>query len=558
MVGQSVEEHIQVEQLRRLCQQLPANFFANILVVLAFAFVYHASAPILLLLAWVGYSQLVNLYGFFLVKQCRQEIALADKTTHYTKRFLIYTLADALTLVSALWLFFVTQNTFHNLFLIMTLLGVTAGGQASLISHRRAAILFTTGILLSLSLRLLFEVEIEYLLLSALTLVFMAVLIRFIFTFNNNLQQTWRLSFDLAKQLDERNRAEVHLRESEEQYRHMVEQSPNAIVVMTKGKLVYANAVAVKLFSANSDNASLESSIELHLESLLEDKAQLDVISPENNRDAYDYTLRRLDGSLIELEVIKKNIRLHGKDAIQLVLRDISDRKKMEKMKDDFISTVSHELRTPLTSIYGAVGIIRGKYNDHLDDKLRPLTEIIYNNSLTLNSLVNDILDISKIEAGELEFHLLDQELEPLLQQAVEDNKTYASQFRVQLESDINLTIHRIYTDETRFKQILNNLISNAVKYSSEDEVVTIVARNNPTTLTLSVCDSGTGIPLEFQKEVFSKFSHIENENRKIIKGTGLGLYLTKSLVERLGGSIGFESQPGDGSTFIVTLPLSS
>jgi len=556
MLKQSVEKHVLVEQLSRLCQQLPANFLANILVVLAFAFFYHDTAHILLLLAWVSYSQMVNLYGFYLVKRCRRETRLENKTTHYINRFIIYSMADALTLVIALWLFFDAQNIFHNIFLMMTLLGVTAGGQASLISLRRAAILFTAIILFSLSLRLFLQAETEYLFLSALTLVFMAVLIRFIFTFNNNLQQTWRLSFELSKELEERNRAESHLRESEEQYRHLVEQSPNAIVVLVNDKLVYSNAIAVNLFAMNCKHTSLKPDTLQDFELQVENKALTEVLLQGQNRDTYDCTLHRSDGSLIDVEVIKNSIRLHGQDATQLVLRDISERKKTDKMKDEFISTVSHELRTPLTSIYGAVGIMRGIYSHHLDDKLRPLTDIIYNNSLTLNSLVNDILDISKMEAGELEFQLLEQEVESLLQQAVADTNTYASQFKVSLETDIELNVKTICTDAIRFKQILNNLISNAVKYSPENGVVTILASNDETRLIISVRDHGTGVPAAFQNEVFSKFSHIDDKHRKIIKGTGLGLYLSKALVEKLGGNIWFESQEGEGATFSFCLPL--
>jgi PAS domain S-box-containing protein len=262
-------------------------------------------------------------------------------------------------------------------------------------------------------------------------------------------------------------------------------------------------------------------------------------------------------GKKIAIELSCTPVTIERDEHYVLTIRDISEGVRMEKMKDEFIATVSHELRTPITAILGAIGIMRGIHRDRLDDKLSSLVEIGYNNSVTLSKLVNDILDISKLEAGKLEFNLGRYSALALLRDTLNDNATYASQFKVSMqldctpENDAQLT-----TDPIRFKQIINNLLSNAIKYSPENGCVDIGVHRHDEELQISVSDHGPGIPVEFQDKIFCKFAQSQEMYKQVIKGTGLGLFLTRALVRQLQGEVWFESDKGKGTTFHVSFPV--
>ena len=352
---------------------------------------------------------------------------------------------------------------------------------------------------------------------------------------------------------------EAGLRESEERYRHLVELSPDAIVVQQDNKVVYANDAAVSLFAAKDPQelkqhdlmdffpAEVNQYIHQSIQSLIRHHGDMPYI---------EVYLRRIDGQLAEVELRGKAIYYNGRPAVQLIIQDISERRQMDKMKDEFISIVSHELRTPITAILGAVGIIRGLQLDDLDEKQKLLVNIIYNNSQTLVSLVNDILDVSKLEGGKLALNIEECDINELLDEIIKDNTTYASQYNVRLELNRDLTESTLQTDAMRLKQIFNNLISNAIKHSPERDSVIIHATNVGNYFVASIQDHGSGIPKEFRDRIFNKFEQFQDNNRKVIKGTGLGLYLTKSLIEQFSGEIWYETAINRGTTFYIKLPL--
>jgi CheY-like chemotaxis protein len=225
-------------------------------------------------------------------------------------------------------------------------------------------------------------------------------------------------------------------------------------------------------------------------------------------------------------------------------------------MKDEFVSTVSHELRTPLTSIQGSLGLVANGVTGALPTAAKPLVDIAYKNCGRLILLINDILDSEKIAAGKMKFTLKEQDLQPLLEQAIESNRAYGAQFGVRFETGELAPGARVEVDADRFNQVMANLLSNAAKFSPTGDVVTVsVQRNAPGRVRIAVSDRGQGIPAEFRDRIFQKFSQADSSDRRAKGGTGLGLNISKAIVEKHGGVLSFASDAGEGTSFFVELP---
>ena len=264
---------------------------------------------------------------------------------------------------------------------------------------------------------------------------------------------------------------------------------------------------------------------------------------------------RRKDGSTFPLELAVAEMRIGGARMFTGSVRDITDRKQAEKLKREFVSTVSHELRTPLTSIKGSLGLIQARMTGDLPEKLRTLLAIAYKNSDRLVNLVNDILDIEKIEAGQMDFRMEPLDLGSLVAQAIEANKGYGDEYRVTLVPMGEVPDGKIDGDRDRLQQVFGNLISNAAKFSPENGQVEIAVSRRENAFRISVNDHGPGIPEEFRDRIFEKFTQADSSDTRQKGGTGLGLSISRAIVERHGGSIGFATEPGKGTTFHFDLP---
>lgn len=236
-----------------------------------------------------------------------------------------------------------------------------------------------------------------------------------------------------------------------------------------------------------------------------------------------------------------------------IVIHDVTELKRNEKLKKEFVSIVSHELRTPLTSIKGSLSLLLGGTVGNLPEKMTFLLQVANNNSERLIRLINDILDIEKIEAGKMEFKFALIDLTQVIHDAITDIHSVADKTKTNIMfDDYPKTI--VTGDPDRLIQVVLNLLSNAIRFSPAGQPVKIKMINYADTVRVSIIDHGPGIPKEFQNRIFQKFSQADSSMSRSKGGTGLGLSICKAIIEKHGGSINFESTSNQGTCFYFEL----
>jgi PAS domain S-box-containing protein len=281
----------------------------------------------------------------------------------------------------------------------------------------------------------------------------------------------------------------------------------------------------------------------------------------ETGSDRFETRQRHKNGRILNIEVSANYNNFHG-GQIYCFLRDITERVKVERMKTEFVSTVSHELRTPLTATRGSLALLAGGVAGELPAQAKSMIDMALKNSERLILLINDMLDMEKIEAGKMEFQPGPVKLAPLLQQALKDNQIYAEQYQVsyELEGELAEVMANpgvmVNVDSNRLMQVLSNLLSNAAKFSPAGDKVILSLTSNGRHARIAVKDHGSGIPEQFHGQIFQKFTQADSSDTRKKGGTGLGLSIAKAIVEKMGGSIGFESEPNVLTLFFVEFPI--
>lgn len=264
----------------------------------------------------------------------------------------------------------------------------------------------------------------------------------------------------------------------------------------------------------------------------------------------------RKNGEVFPVELSIGSIILDNEQLYIIVVRDVTIRKEVDKIKNEFISIVSHELRTPLTSIKGAVGLVAGGALGVLPEKATEMLKVANNNCSRLSNLINDILDMEKIESGKMDFPLIENNIISIINEAVESNLTYASQFNMTLNFFPTTDCINVLADREKIIQVLSNLLSNAIKFSPINEIVEILVEVTDKTVKVSVKDNGVGVPEEYSDKLFHKFVQVDSSDTRKKGGTGLGLSICKAIIKQHNGTISYESIQNQGSTFYFELPL--
>jgi signal transduction histidine kinase len=227
-------------------------------------------------------------------------------------------------------------------------------------------------------------------------------------------------------------------------------------------------------------------------------------------------------------------------------------------MKSDFVSNVSHELRTPLTSIRESIGLVLEGITGSVTEKQMKFLLIAKRNTERLTNLINDLLDLAKIEAGKIEIRKRSINLINLAKEAMESFRSQAEEKKISLESSFSPSLPNIYADPDRITQVFNNLMSNALKFTSEGGKIRVGAKlsSEPKFVEVSVRDTGVGIASQDLEKIFARFARLEIPLPERAPGTGLGLAIVKEIIDLHQGKVWTESEPGKGSAFYFTLPV--
>ena len=362
----------------------------------------------------------------------------------------------------------------------------------------------------------------------------------------------------VARDITERKRSEAALHESEERFFKAFQASPNmiAIVGRSDGRLYDINDNWLKILGyARSDIVGNVNFDNAYWADQTQRAEFYDLIAKKGVVRNFETRLYTLDGEIQDYEFAAEAIELDGEPYSIVVGDDISERKRIDLLKNEFISTVSHELRTPLTSINGSLELLTGGAAGNLTEKASQLIEIAKSNSNRLVRLINDILDVEKIEAGRMDFRLRPVELMPAVEAAVAANQPYGERHGVQFELTDGLPDAVVNVDVDRLDQVFANLLSNAAKFSPKGGVVEISVTRQNGMVRMAVSDNGPGIPYEFRDRIFDKFTQADTSNARRTPGSGLGLSIAKAIVEKMEGTISLQSEAGNGCTFFFDLP---
>lgn len=356
--------------------------------------------------------------------------------------------------------------------------------------------------------------------------------------------------------ITEQRQIEEQLRASEERYRDLFENANDGIYILDKrGHILSLNRKAQEITGYTLDEIlgkSYTVLIPAGPERTKARRAFLKNMRGEPDKNAL--TILRKDGRPVILELstrpIWQNAQIVG---IQGIGRDITERKELERLKSDFISTVSHELRTPLTSIKGYVDIVLAGDAGPLTPHQEEFLTIVSQNTSRLTALINDLLEIERLESGRIEFEFTELILEEVLHEVARSLKVNAEQKGLKLLVAIEPGL-AVRGDRERLAQVFMNLLGNAIKYTSAGTVALKAYKENGTVI-VAVRDTGIGLSESDMQKLFQKFFRSENPYVRKAGGTGLGLSIAKAIVERHNGTITVTSQLGQGSTFTVRLP---
>lgn len=365
------------------------------------------------------------------------------------------------------------------------------------------------------------------------------------------------------------------LQESEERYRRLVEGAPDAFLVISQRRILYANPTAVRLFGASGpgDLQGIDALDLVHPEfrQLVADRTKR--VESGNATDPTEVKCLRLDGGVIDVEVIGQPITFLGRPADQTVIRDITDRKRaeaerrvasqrlaeisrlkeMDRMKTQFVNTISHELRTPLTPIKVQLHILKGAKDP---EHARKATEVMERNVGRLSSLVDELLEVARIQAGTLKLARTYVDLSLTIQQALESFVDVARQNGIDLQIRIDPQL-QVVADAKRIQQVIYNLLGNAFKFTDKGGRILVDVKRDGANALVSISDSGAGMDAEDIARLFEPFSQVHDPMEKTNAGTGLGLYICKGIVEGHGGRIWAESEGrGKGARFAFVIPL--
>jgi PAS domain S-box-containing protein len=355
--------------------------------------------------------------------------------------------------------------------------------------------------------------------------------------------------------ITERKEGEEKMRESEHRYKILFDSTNDAIFIHDMGgKFLEANQVACERLGYSREELLRMTPTDINSPEYAATAAQRVEELRKVGHSFSEIAQVRRDGTIIPTELSSRIIDYKGKPAVLSIARDITERKQVERLKDQFVSTVSHELRTPLTAIRASIGLLASGASGTLPEKGQRMLEIAVTNTDRLVRLINDILDSERLASGKTPMEKKQCSAAQLVTQAADVMKPMAEKAGISLSVESQDAV--LWADPDRIAQALTNLISNAIKFSPKDGRIWVTAEPKENQMLFKVRDEGRGIPSDKLGLLFERFQQVDASDAREKGGTGLGLSISKSIVEQHSGRIWAESTIGKGSTFFFTLPL--
>ena len=542
---------IKAEQTKLLFNAMPLSIMATVINACILVFVQWNIVAHERLLIWLITLLLVTTFRGVLAYEYKENYEKAYANEKWTSWFIVGVILTSIIWGSAAVWLFPANDVGRQVFMVIVLAGMCAGASTSLSFLRITIGVFLIVLLTPLAIQFLMLGDKLSLSVGVMTILFFVIVLASSMRIYKNTEQNISLRIDAYFR-------EKALKESEEKYHLIFDSAPLGLVH-------YDNTGVITEFNERFINIIGEDKHNLANFSLLNDTHD------PNLRQAILNTLRgkfgQYEGKSNALGGDKdKDIRLYCRGIQSAdgeilggvsIMEDITEDKRVERMKSEFVSTVSHELRTPLTAIRGAVGLLNEGVVGDLPIEARKLTEISEVNTNRLLMLIDDILDISKIELGELSYDIHLMDVRRFLEEVVRVIETYARQHDVKLVLKRYCNDVFINADHDRMMQVMYNLLSNAIKFSPQNGTVIISMECIDEGVKISIADSGPGIPKEFQSVLFDRFTQYDSSDSRRTGGTGLGLNITKALIEKHHGKIDFETGK-DGTTFYIILPTQS
>ncbi len=567
------------DQVETLYRQAPLGIAVTLVIGAVLAFELYSSAKI---------GELVVFWGMLTVFVCGARLGLVFAYKHaqnrdtapdiWLRRFAIGALGSGVTWGFAGAVFFPGHTDEQQVFLAFVLAGMSAGGLPLFAAVWWVYALYAAGVMFPFEVVLITFGSRLFTELSFMMPLFFALNVAVAYRMNQVFVSGYRLRVSYGRLTEDytelNQRLERQLIELEEVRRQVeasgrklelfAERSPIAVLELdAEGRIKDVNREAENLFGYPASEL-VETGASIKLLVLPANHAEFDekwreLLSTRESMAGLRISNPRRDGIELVCEWTVTPLVNPDGSIISIIAqgRDITQQLEADRLKQEFTSTLSHELRTPLTSIIGSLQLVNAGVVGDLNKDQAELTEVAERNGQRLLDLINDILDIEKIDSGKLSLYSEPMSLDTLVSESVKLNQGFADRYNVKLTATGLGSSITVNADHKRLLQVMTNLISNSAKFSPAGGSVEIGLRQaNPRVVVITVSDRGTGIPEAFRNRIFGRFAQADSADTRAKGGTGLGLAICKRLIELMDGTIGFSDREGGGTTFWFELPI--
>ncbi len=529
-------------------------------------------------LVWLACHTIISCARLYLTRAYLLAKRTSKSPDYWLRTYVLGTLASGLCWGISGVIFFPQLNSSHQLFLLFVLIGVVSGGLPLLSAVWWLYGLFALTVILPFCIMLVImggKLNFE---LSLIIPILLSIHIGIAYRLNQLFIQGYHLRLDfgrinedythlnnrLERQLSELSEAQRQIETSGRKLTLFAERAPIAVLeISAQGQIEFMNSEAKKLLDLDLDEVRTAGN---NIEILAHPALHEEMVRRWNFLVLHHQAIAglrletpRSDGTNVICEwTITPLIGPDG-ECISVIAqgRNVTEELASERIKREFTATLSHELRTPLTSIIGSLQLINSGFAGELQPELAELTAVAERNGVRLLDLINDLLDIEKIQSGTF---ALDQEeffLDELIIESIALNQSFAERFDVQLCPEESMPNLLVKADRKHLLQIMTNLLSNAAKFSPPGEIVQVTLSQQGQMATVMVSDRGPGVPMNFRHRIFSRFAQADATATRLRSGTGLGLAICKGMIELMSGQIGFRDRPNGGSIFWFQLPIS-